>query len=156
METSLNRSAAVWNSDLGEFISDDHQHFAEILHDLKPTYSLVYIPKNERVTADDRSKPWAILEDRPGKPPYIVRYLTEVEMNRPQEVLSWLLEGDLDRNRPVDVLARIEARENAERLMAMKRREAELEDIISFGSFVASGGRDKLHTFHHNGQTYRR
>ena len=156
METSLGQASTVWNSELGEFISEDHRRFAEVLKDLKPTYSLVYIPKADRVSPDEIAKPWAILEQVAGKPQYIVRYLSEVEMSNPQAILAWCLAGDLDRNRPGDVWRRIEAEENARQLMALKKREDELEDIMEFGAFVATGGRNKQHTFKHNGQTYRR
>lgn len=156
MQTSLGQASTVWNSDLGEFISEDHRRFAEVLKDLKPTYSLVYIPKADRVTPDEIAKPWAILEAAPGKGQYIVRYLSEVEMQKPQEILAWCLAGDLDRSRPGDIWRRIEAEENARQLMALKKREDELEDIMEFGAFVSTGGRNKLHDFKHNGQTYRR
>lgn len=156
METSLGQASTVWNSELGEFISEDHRRVAEIIHDYKPTYSLVYIPKADRVTPEEIAKPWAILESPPNLPQYIVRYLSEVEMSNPTAVVAWLFAGDLDRHRPGDVMRRIEAEENARQLLSMKQREDELEDIIDFGSFVASGGRDKQHTFKHNGQVYRR
>ena len=66
-------SANVYSSELGEFINEDHRRFAEILHDLKPSYSLQYIPKNARVTEDDRVKPWRIIDAPDGYEPYIVR-----------------------------------------------------------------------------------
>lgn len=156
METSLGKASTVWNSELGEFISESHRRVAEIIHDYKPTYSLVYIPKADRVTPEEVAKPWAILEEVPGKPQYIVRYLSETEMNDPTAVVAWLFAGDLDRQNPASVLRRIEAEENARQLLALKAREDELEDILEFGAFVHSGGRNKLHDFKHNGQTYRR
>lgn len=156
METSLNRSANVWNSELGEFISEDHRRFAEVLRDLKPTYSLVYIPKADRTTQHDREKPWAILESPKNLPPYIVRYLSEAEMANPQAVLGWLISGDLDRNSPQAILQQIEAEEKARQLMELKRREDELEDMLDFNTFVLSGGRDKRHNIRHEGKVFRR
>ena len=62
MFSTLGQSAQVYNAELGEFVSEDHQHLAEILKDLKPTYNLVYIPKKDRVTPEEQQKPWAILD----------------------------------------------------------------------------------------------
>lgn len=145
METSFATSGLVWNSERNEFISTEHQAFAGILKDYNPNLSLVYIPAAEREA--DIQFPFAIVEQAPGKEPYIVRYMTEQQMLRPQDILAWLFEGDLRRHRPVDVLARIELQEKAEELLKLKQREEELDDIADHVAFVSTGGRDKLHTF---------
>ena len=48
------------------------------------------------------------------------------------------------------------SKENAKKLMELKRQEDELEDRIEFGAFIATGGRDKKHTFTHNGRKFER
>lgn len=154
METSFATSGQVWNSERGEFISTEHQAFAGILKDYNPCLSLVYIPMNDR--GDRDQFPFAILEDAPGKEPYIVRYMTEEQMLHPEDVLTWLFEGDLRRHRPGDILTRIELREKAQELLKLKKREEELEDIADRGVFAATGGRDKLHTFKIGDTTIRR
>lgn len=138
--------ARVWNSDLGEFINEDHRRFAEILRDLKPTYSLEYIPVSARETAEDREKPWRIIDSPDGLQRYVVRYMSEAEMLNPTAILSWLLAGDIVRHGAENVLRRIESEENARKLMELKRQEDELEDRIEYASFLVSGGRDKKHT----------
>lgn len=140
------QSPTVWSSELGEFINEDHRRFAEILHDLKPTYSLQYIPKAQRESVEDRANPWRIIDSPPGVSPYLVRTMTEVEMNNPQEILAWLFAGDIVRHGTDAVLRQIEAKENAARLMELKRQEDELEDILEHTAFLASGGRNRLHT----------
>ena len=152
-QTHLHQSTMVYNSELGEFIDQRHAHLAQILRDYKSTYELVYIPKKDRDATD--TKPWAILEHHPKTGNHIVRYLSEVEMNDPAGVLEWVFNADLDRNRPQDVLARIENRENAERLMDLKRQEEELEDKLDLVANLATGGRDKKSWYRHNGVTYR-
>lgn len=140
------QGAQVWNSDLGEFINEDHRRFAEILHDLKPTYSLEYIPIAARETEQDRAKPWRIVDSPDNLAPYVVRYLSETEMLNPQAILSWLLAGDIVRHGAASVLQRIEAEENARRLMDLKRQEDEMADRIEYAAFLTSGGREKKHT----------
>lgn len=152
-QTNLHHSSVVWNSELGEFIDDRHVHLARILKDYKDTYELVYIPKKDRDATD--TKPWAILEHHPVTGSHIVRYLSEVEMNDPAGVLEWIFNADLDRNRPQDVLQRIQNREAAEQLMEFKRQEEELEDKLDLVANIASGGRDKKNWYRHNGVTYR-
>jgi hypothetical protein len=156
METTLGQSAQVFNSDLGEFVREDHVHFAQILKDLKPTYSLVYIPVKDRTTPEEKQKPWAILDSPDNLPPYIVRYMSEQEMKEPHKIVAWLFHGDVVRHGADTILKRIEAEENAKKLMELKRQEDELEDRIEFGAFIMSGGRDKLHTVKHDGKKFER
>lgn len=149
METSLNRSATVWNSDLGEFINEKHAHLAQVLQDYKPTLSLVYIPKQQRDATD--TKPWAILDSPANMAPHIIRYLTDKEMEDPASVLSWIFEGDLDKHRPDDVFAKMEAKRAAEELMNLKKQEEDLADYLDLFEFAAKTNK---HTWRHNGRTY--
>ena len=150
MTTALAHSSQIWNSDLGEFVSDAHVHLAQVLNDYKPTFSLVYIPKADR-DADD-TKPWAILDSPANMPAHIIRYLSDQEMQRPAEVLAWIFEGDLDKHRPDDVFARMELKRQAEELMNLKKQEEELADHYELIEFAA---RTNKNTWKHNGRTYR-
>ena len=69
MQTFLGQSSSVFNSDLGEFVNDDHVHLAQVLQDLKPTYTLVYVPQKDRTTPEEKQKPWAILDKPDNLPP---------------------------------------------------------------------------------------
>jgi hypothetical protein len=150
METTLNRSSQVYNSDLGEFISEKHAHLAQVLNDYKSTLSLVYIPKKDREALD--TKPWAILDSPANMPPHIIRYLTDTEMEDPAAVLAWIFEGDLTKHRPDDVFAKLEAKRAAEELLNLKKREDELADQLDLIEFAA---RTNKNTWKHNGRTYR-
>jgi len=156
MFSTLGQSAQVFNSDLGEFIREDHARFAEILQDFKPTYSLVYIPQKDRKTPEEKQKPWAIVDRPDNVQEYVVRFLSEEEMKEPHKILAWLFDGDIVRHGAENVLKRIEAEETAKKLLELKRQEDELEDRIEFGAFIATGGRDKKHTFTHNGRKFER
>jgi hypothetical protein len=149
METSLNRSSTVWNSDLGEFVSDAHAHLAQVLQDYKPTLSLVYIPVKDRDETD--TKPWAILDSPANMAPHIIRYMSDEEMQKPAEVLSWIFEGDLTKHRPDDVFARMEAKRAAEELMNLKKQEEELADHMELIEFAAKTNKN---TWWHNGKKY--
>jgi hypothetical protein len=141
METFLGKSAVSWNSDLNEFISDSHAHLAAILHDYKPTFSLVYIPKNARSASD--TKPWAILDSPDNLPEHIIRYLSDEDMKDPAAILKWVFLGDLARHGNKNVMARMEAEQAAEDLLNFKRQEEELEDRIDHMAFLVSGGRER-------------
>jgi hypothetical protein len=149
METSLNRSATVWNSDLGEFINEKHAHLAQVLQDYKNTLSLVYIPKQQRDATD--TKPWAILDSPANMAPHIVRYLTDKEMEDPAAVLTWIFEGDLSKHSPDDVFAKMEAKRAAEELMNLKKQEEDLADYLDLFEFAAKTNK---HTWRHGGRTY--
>jgi hypothetical protein len=156
METFLGQSPNVYNPDLGEFVREDHMHLAQVLKDLKPTYNLVYIPVKDRTTPEEKQKPWAILDWPDNLPEYVVRYLSEEEMKQPHKVLAWLFDGDIVRHGAENVLKRIEAEENAKKLLDFKRQEEELEDRIDYADFLFTGGRDKKHTISHNGKKFER
>ena len=156
MTITLGQSPQVWNSDLGEFISEDHVHMAQILQDLKPTYSLVYIPEQNRTDPEEKKKPWAILDKPDNMPEYIVRFLSPEDMKQPHKIIAWLFDGDTVRHGTENVLRRIESEENAKKLMEAKKQEDEIEDRIEHIEFLASGGRDKKHTMSHNGKKFER
>lgn len=156
METSLGQAPNVYNPDLGEFVREDHMHLAQVLKDFKPTYNLVYIPVKDRTTPEEQQKPWAILDKPDNLPEYVVRYLSESEMKEPHKVLAWLFDGDIVRHGADNILRRIEAEDNAKKLLDLKRQEDDLEDRLDHIEFLASGGRNKLHTVTHNGKKFER
>lgn len=136
----------TYDPDLGEFVSDVHVHLAAIIHDYKPTFSLVYIPKKDQSGFE---KPWAIVERDPRFGEHIIRYLSVEEMKNPAAVLAWLFEGDQDKQGTNTVLQRIENQARAQQLLELKRREDEIDDEIEHLDFYLSGGRQKLHTIQH-------
>lgn len=136
-------NAGTYDPELGEFISDSHVHLAAVIHDYKPTLSLVYIPKKDQTAFD---KPWAIIEKDPRFGESIIRYLSDAEMQSPSAVLAWLFNGDQDKQGTINVLQRIENEATAQKLLDLKRQEDELEDAIDHMQFYLSGGREKKHT----------
>ena len=152
MTTNLGQSAGVWNSALGQFISSNHERVAEMIQDYNPNFGLVFIPEKDRGATD--TKPYAILDSTPGRIPYIVRYISLREMEDPTSIIEWIFMGDLSKRRASDVFDRIQAREAAETLVALKEKEAQLEQDLEFANFVF-GSRSK-NVWEHNGRTYRK
>lgn len=140
-------SSTVWNSDLGEFINEDHVRMHEMLEAYHPgRYSLVYIPKAQRLSAQDVARPWAILERQASGAMEPIRYLSEQDMTDPPAVLAWVFNGDLIKHRPGDVWARIENEEDIRRAMDAQRERDRRAAEQEYAAFLAKGGRDKKHT----------
>lgn len=149
METHLGSSPVTWDSQMGCFISDKHVQLAGVLSDYNHYFSLIFIPPKDRAATD--TKPWAILDRTPGRPPYIMRYLSDAEMENPAEVLKWVFEGDMSKHRPVDIFDRMQAAERAEQLLKLKEKEEHLADAQEFGEYLF---RDNArHYVRHNGRT---
>jgi hypothetical protein len=147
-------SPQTYSSALGEFVSQDHVHIARVLHDYNRFLELVYIPKEKRDATD--VKPFAIRDTSPGKPPHIVRFLSEQEMKNPQDILQWVFEGDLNKHRPGDVMNRIMAEEAARNTIEELRKAEEAMDRQDKLAFLVSGGRDRKSYVRHNGKTFSR
>lgn len=150
MDLDNTLSTPTWNSEFGAFISDAHVHLAGVLHDYNRNFELQFIPPKDRGATD--TKPWRIVDNTPGVKSYVMRWLSDEEMKDTNAILAWIFEGDMSKHRPVDVFDRMQAKERADELLKLKKREEELEDISDFGDFVF--GSRSPHTFKHNGQTY--
>lgn len=136
------------------FLPAKASRLQEILHDYNPYISLVFIPPNER-TDEDRF-PFALLDTSPAHSPYIIRHISEREMEEPESVLAWLFEGDLSKHSVVDVMKKQELKQQAANLLEYKRQEDERQERIDLAAALAVGGRDKKHFYKHNGKTFRR
>lgn len=146
MATAFTRSAGVWNSERGEFISEAHARLADALFDYNRGFSLVYIPEKNRSAED--TKPFAILHSPDGKEPYIIRYLTAEAVNNVEEVLGWVFENDLSKNS--GVLQKIEARERAKKVLQLQEQEDQLAELRDIAMHAA---RSPLHKYKINDQT---
>lgn len=150
MQTQLMESAGTWDSGQGAFISSRHQRLAELLQQYNRNFSVVWVPPKDR---DETVRfPFAILDSTPGIKPYVMRYLTEEQMQDPGEILAWIFEGDLSKHRPVDVLERLDLRERAERLLVAKKHEEVLAEERDKLDFLA---RTPLHSFTIGKKKYR-
>jgi hypothetical protein len=99
----------------------------------------VFIPPADR-TAED-TKPFAIRHERTDtKPAHIVRFLTETEIERPDQILAWVFEGDLSKHGLVSILERQKLAETAAQLVDLKRQQeaaAERQELAAAQRGVA-------------------
>lgn len=141
----------IYSDDFG-FLPSKAARLAEVLHDYNPYISLVFVPPRDRTESD--VFPYALLDSSPWREPYIIRHLTERELEDPAEVLAWLFEGDLSKHSSVSIMQRNKLKADAERLMAMKREEDEAAERQELAAALMVGGRDRKHYYRHNGTTF--
>lgn len=145
-------AAPVFSQEHGEFLSSNATRLAEILHDYNPYLELVFIPSSKRDDTD--THPFAIKDNSPWRKPYIVRHISEREIEDPQRILEWLFEGDLSKHGLSDIMARSKAHEAAVELLKLKRENDIAEERQELAAALISGGRDKLNAFRHNGKIF--
>jgi hypothetical protein len=148
--TAFFGSGKVWSSARREFVSQSHMNFATVLHDYDPTMELTYLPDSIR-HENPGQKPFIIVQANGTDKPYIVKYLDAEDLNNPSEILAWLFMGDRRYNDPKEIVGRMEAREKAQQLLKLSQQMEEADDRIDELAFMASGGRQKLHTIRHHG-----
>ena len=144
--------APVYSQEHHEFLSSKAMRLAEILHDYNSYLELVFIPSSKRDESD--THPFAIRDNSPWRGGYIVRHISEREMDDPQVILAWLFEGDLSKHGMSDIMAKAKAREAAEALLRTKREAEIAEERQELAAALIAGGRDHKHEFRHNGKIF--
>jgi len=137
-----------------DFISVKHEQFDGLLHDYDPNLSCIFVPAEHRERGLDEFC-YAIVSTEPNRPPYIVRWLTPQMLDNPEKILTWIWEGDVRRLGKTTILDRLEAEEKFRQLAIMRARaevRAEQQDLLEN---IVRGGRNRLHTYRHDGVTYR-
>lgn len=144
--------APIYSHEFGGFLSSKAARLQEILQDYNPYISLVFIPPKDR-SADD-VHPFALLDSSPWREPYIIRHITEAEVEDPAKILAWLFEGDLSKHSVVSVMAKQRLAEEAAKLVDLKRQEDDRLERMELAAALATGGRDKKNYYRHNGKTF--
>lgn len=147
-------AARVYDSNVRDFISRKHQHFAEILADYNHSLSLEFIPSLARDENDN--KPFRIVETTEQRGRQVVKYLSERELDDPQAILLWIFEGDFRKHSPDAIFNRLEARRLTEELLKEKDEADERAERIDLMANLAAGGRDGKNFYRHGGKTFRR
>lgn len=150
---ALVADAPFYSQEYGEFLSSKAARMQQVLHDYNPYLELVFIPRSKRDDTD--THPFAIRDTSPWRGGgYIVRHITEREMENPEAILAWLFEGDLSKHTADELWARNEAKKAAEDLMRMKREQDIAEERQDLVAALVSGGRNRLNSFRHNGKIF--
>lgn len=144
--------APFYSKEHGQFLPSKATRLAEILQDYNPYLELRFIPSSQRDDTD--THPFAIWDNSPWRGGYPVKHLTEREMEDPQEILRWLFEGDLSKHSSDELWARNKARELAEQVLKAKRDAEIAEERQELAAAVMTGGRDKKHSYRHNGKIF--
>ena len=105
-------------ADDGTWVSEAYERLARVVKDYDSWLELRYIPPGRR-TRDDK-KPYCVVDTRDNS---AVLYASELDT--PEQILARLFGAD---NLKENVLDRIEAQENAVRLLQMKEWEDKMEE----------------------------
>lgn len=121
-------AALLYDSVSGEYISQKMNRIQEIIQDYDPTLELVWIPPKER-TAED-TQPFAVVHHPSnGKASYIAMMLREDEVNEDLLVRLWTHD-----NKHNNVLTQLEAKEAAQKAIALKKQmdeEEQRRDLVA-------------------------
>ena len=144
--------APLYSSEHREFLPSKAARLAEILHDYNPYLELLFIPSSKRDATD--THPFAIRDNSPWRGGYIVRHISEREIEDTQAILQWLFEGDLSKHGMSDIMARAKAKEAAEQLVKHKREAEIAEERQELAAEILKGGRSGLNSFRHGGKIF--
>lgn len=145
--------APIYSHEHGGFLSSKAARLQEILQDYNPYISLVFIPPKNRSAED--THPYALLDSSPWRAPYIIRHITEVEIEDPAKILAWLFEGDLSKHSHVSIMAKQKIAEEAAKLVDLKRQEDDRLERQDLAASLLVGGRDHKNYYRHNGKVFR-
>lgn len=126
----------------GHWINEKFARIAEIINDFDHRLQLVWIPPESRTQFDIR--PYGILHSGDDGQQKMVMLIKEEELD--ERVIEALFLGDTTKT---DVLARLEAKERAAKVLQMK---AEMEAAEERQDFIKSVVRSGKHSFRHNGR----
>lgn len=137
-------NAHIFDNEVGHFVSERHRIVAEIIHDYDDSLSLVWIPPDKR--SFDEGQPFAILHSPGNQPSYIVRKLSENDVN--EHLLAWLWSNDSARNGR-DLNGYLSSLNAAKEAMRLKHQQEQREQGADFMLSVLKG----KNYYRHNGTT---
>ena len=149
---ALVADAPFYSPEHGEFLSSKAARLQQVLKDYNPYLELVFVPSNRRDETD--THPFAIRDNSPWRRGYIVKHITEREMEDPEKILAWLFEGDLSKHGLSDIMARDKAKQAAEELLRMKREQDIAEERRELTEQIVKGGRYRKSAYRHNGKIF--
>lgn len=135
----------ILNAEAGYALSAKHERIAEIIQDYDSDLHLAWIPPDQRGPLD-KEFPFAVLHFAANGMQYIVHKYKESEVD--ERILADLFLRD---NKNASVLDRLDAEDNARRLVKMKENMEQAELRQDFISTVMSS---PLHRFKHNGKVF--
>lgn len=126
----------------GHWVNEKFARIAEIINDFDHRLQLVWIPPENRTQFDIR--PYGILHSGDDGQQKMVMLIKEEELD--ERVIEALFLGDTTKN---NVLERLEAKEQAARVLQYKEEMEAAEERRDFIKTVVKSGK---HSFRHNGR----
>lgn len=136
----------IFNTEAGYFVSAEHERIAQIIKDFSHTLELRFIPPKDRVEQEEKEWPFVLVDNPPGREPYLVMLLREDEIN--ETLIARLFEMRVD---PKDPMAKMRARMDAKRVVEMKKHQEEMDALKDFHVSLL---KSPLHTYKHGGKVY--
>lgn len=133
-----------WVPEANRFMSERLLRVSEIINDYEPTLFIAPIP--DEIRNANPGKSHALIHEGPDGIVYVVRVLAEEEIT--EDLLAWVIAHD---NNKTDVLGQLEAKDAANRLMALKAEMEKREEMKDIGKSILNS---PLHTYRHNGKVY--
>ena len=149
MEHFAMSGGGVYSVEHGQVLDSHVMRFAEILHDYNSNFELQFIPANAE---DAINKPYRVVDNTPGVPRSVVRYMTHQEMYNPSKVLAEIWEGDFRYHSPDAIIDKLELEEKARKLMDLKKQEEKALEDEEILAFYMAGGREGKHYLNYNGE----
>lgn len=126
----------------GHWVNEKFAQIAELINSFDHRLRLVWIPPENRTAFD--TKPYGIIHTNPEGAEKLVMLIKEDELD--ERVLATLYMNDTSRQ---DVLTRLEAQDEAARVLRNKQKMEEAEARQDFIKTVVGSHK---HSFRHNGR----
>jgi hypothetical protein len=130
--------------DDGHFISERISRVVDIIRETWPMLDVKWIPPELRAPGDAA---FAIVERLPDGREFVVFHVDKEE-DFDHRVLARIYAGDNTQN---NVLAEIEAQDQALRAYQQKAAQEQMDEANEFAAFVLKGGRERKNWIRHNG-----
>lgn len=140
----------IFDPESGYLLSEKHLRVAERIKEYDPHLELAWIPPDKRSSDEPQLDTFCIIDRRDPGNPYVVRRLVEDEVD--ERLIGWLWQNDMARQNPKDVLAKLDAEVEREKRDREKRNAEIREEARDKANTIL---RSPLHTFKHEGVTYR-
>lgn len=125
----------------GRWVNEGFAHLQEILKDFSHSKNcdleLRWIPPDKRTTQDEKAKPYCIFDNRSQKPVFFAS-----ELDSPTDILAKLLDID---NTNGDVLKRLDAHNDAVKLMEYKKNMDSMQEANDLAAFLVRSPLNYLH-----------
>jgi hypothetical protein len=138
----------IFDQESGYMLSQEHMRVAEVIHQWDPTVELAWVPPDNRLTAEDFNKPFALIHKPGDKPDYIIRKLREDEVDH--RLIGWLWMSDTARTGE-DLAEKVTKEAEAKAALGfLLQRDEMMEKHELAASILAS----PLNTYKHDGVKY--